>query len=273
MIYISEITQKIEDFLLKKQENKFKIFVRINFNIDVYVVTSNIVIAKKYQKEFCDSLYNESIQDISVDDFYKVHSHSLKINFIIVDEEYTMDDPFYENMFADNQKVDWGPRYRFDSLLQRKYASSEFSKSKKSTPVVTFKQQKREQARQQQSRAAQALEKSGQAQREFEEKNRRFLAAQAGPVDEGRVTGESVGTGHIHHGILFPETSCVAEGRYAAFGADSGAGRHYKTGFSICHRERRIKEDKLLHYPAVHLQLYQVLLLSAYLSYTVSIQP
>lgn len=138
MIYISEITQKIEDFLLKKQENKFKIFVRINFNIDVYVVTSNIVIAKKYQKEFCDSLYNESIQDISVDDFYKVHSHSLKINFIIVDEEYTMDDPFYENMFADNQKVDWGPRYRFDSLLQRKYASSEFSKSKKSTPVVTF---------------------------------------------------------------------------------------------------------------------------------------
>lgn len=46
MIYISEITQKIEDFLLKRQENKFKIFVRINFNIDVYVVTSNIVIAK-----------------------------------------------------------------------------------------------------------------------------------------------------------------------------------------------------------------------------------
>lgn len=134
MIHISDITQRIEKFLLKKQENKFKIFIRINFNVDVYVVTTNIVIAKNYQKEFFDSL----IQNSSVDDFYKVHSNSLKINFIIVDEEDTMDDPFYDNMFKTGETVDLGPRYRFDSLLQVKQMDLESNKAKKKTPIVTF---------------------------------------------------------------------------------------------------------------------------------------
>ena len=138
MIHISDTVQKIEKFLLNKNENKFKIFVRINFNIDVYVVTANTIIAKGYQAEFYNSLHDDSVQGTSTDDFYKVHYSCLKINFIIVDEEFASDDPFYENMFTDDQKVDWGPRYRFDSLLQRKYAGSEFSKSKKSTPIVTF---------------------------------------------------------------------------------------------------------------------------------------
>lgn len=48
MIHISDTVQKIEKFLLNKNENKFKIFVRINFNIDVYVVTANTIIAKGY---------------------------------------------------------------------------------------------------------------------------------------------------------------------------------------------------------------------------------
>ena len=134
MIHISDITQRIEKFLLKKKENKFKIFIRINFNVDVYVVTTNIVIAKNYQKEFCDAL----IQDSSVDDFYKVHSNLLKINFIIVDEEDTMNDPFYDNMFKTGETVDLGPRYRFDSLLQVKQMDLESNKAKKNTPIVTF---------------------------------------------------------------------------------------------------------------------------------------
>lgn len=101
MIHISDTVQKIEKFLLNKNENKFKIFVRINFNIDVYVVTANTIIAKGYQAEFYNSLHDDSVQGTSNDDFYKVHYSCLKINFIIVDEEFASDDPFYENMFTD----------------------------------------------------------------------------------------------------------------------------------------------------------------------------
>ena len=61
MIHISDTVQKIEKFLLNKNENKFKIFVRINFNIDVYVVTANTIIAKGYQAEFYNSLHDESV--------------------------------------------------------------------------------------------------------------------------------------------------------------------------------------------------------------------
>ena len=56
MIHISDIANKIKKFLENKGEERFKIFVRINFNIDVYVLTPNISIAKEYQKDFIDSL-------------------------------------------------------------------------------------------------------------------------------------------------------------------------------------------------------------------------
>ena len=138
MIHISDTVQRIENFLKNKKENKFKIFIRINFNIDVYIATTNVVAARNYQTEFCNSLYDESIQDSSVDDFYKKHSKSLKINFNIVDEELASDDPFYDNMFKDGETVDWGPRYRFDSLLQKMHTDSELAKPQKSTPIVTF---------------------------------------------------------------------------------------------------------------------------------------
>ena len=73
------------------------------------------------------------------------------------------------------------PQAGYAQLQMQKEREEQRSKNRREIlRLRQEEQQKREQARQQQFRAAQALEKSGQAQREFEEKNRRFLAAQAG---------------------------------------------------------------------------------------------
>ena len=99
MIHISDIANKIKAFLDKKGEEHFKIYVRINFNIDVYVLTPNIAIAKDYQKEFIDSLCSSNSDDANVDDYYKEHSQSLRISFNIVNLDDADGDPFYANMF------------------------------------------------------------------------------------------------------------------------------------------------------------------------------
>ena len=139
MIRISEIAHKIENYLLSKKEDKYKIYIRINFNIDVYVCTDNIGEAQKYQKEFVELLKNNSSpQNPLDDDFYSQHSHSLKIKFIIVDKENVNDDPFYQNMFSNTKdSIDWGPRYRFDSFLQKRRILKTDA-TKKTTPIVTF---------------------------------------------------------------------------------------------------------------------------------------
>jgi len=139
MIHISDIANKIKKFLENKGEERFKIFVRINFNIDVYVLTPNIAIAKDYQKEFIDSLCTSANEDMVVDDYYKSHYQSLRINFNIVNLEDADGDPFYANMFNTRDGViDWGPRYRFDSLLRNDVVENTNKTPAKKAPIVTF---------------------------------------------------------------------------------------------------------------------------------------
>lgn len=139
MIHISDIANKIKVFLENKGEEHFKIFVRINFNIDVYVLTPNIAIAKDYQKEFIDSLCSSTSDDAVIDDYYKAHSQSLRINFNIVNLDDADGDPFYANMFnTQDGVIDWGPRYRFDSLLRNGIAENAQRASTPQAPIVTF---------------------------------------------------------------------------------------------------------------------------------------
>lgn len=131
MIHISDIANRIEDFLRREGENKFRIFIRINFSIDVYVCTSDSVRARSYKEEFVQQLSSED------DEFYRKHSDQLRIKFNFIDEEES-DDPFYSNMFnSDEDVIDRGPRFRFDSLLGRKEHSQQ-ENNKKRPPVVTF---------------------------------------------------------------------------------------------------------------------------------------
>ena len=142
MIHISDLAKRIDAFLNTKEEKQFKIYIRINFQIDVYVVTSNITAAINYQNEFVESLSNdvdsEGLPQSEFDDFYSKHKDYLKITFNIIDSEEAADDPFYNQLFANkDNNIDWGPRYRLDSLLQREKTISKKQSSKK-TPVVTF---------------------------------------------------------------------------------------------------------------------------------------
>lgn len=139
MIHISDIANKIKAFLENKGEEHFKIYVRINFNIDVYVLTPNIAIAKDYQKEFIGSLCSSTSDNAVIDDYYKGHSQSLRINFNIVNLDDADGDPFYANMFSTRDGViDWGPRYRFDSLLRNGIAENVQRASTPKAPIVTF---------------------------------------------------------------------------------------------------------------------------------------
>lgn len=137
MIYISDIIHRITSFLQSKGE-RYKIFVRINFNIEVYVFASNIELARGYQREFIESLANATNSESEVDNFYRIHYNALKVKFIIVDAETAEEDPFYTNMLSNDNEVDWGPRYRFDSLLKRKEEIQNSKETKKDTPIVTF---------------------------------------------------------------------------------------------------------------------------------------
>lgn len=138
MIHISEVAKRIEEFLVIKQEDKFKIFIRINFNIDVYVCSNNPSEANKYQDEFVIAL-NNSEQSKDDSGFYVAHNDSFKIKFIIIDKADAIDDPFYNNMFSNmDEKIDWGPRYRFDSFLQNRKNISQSKESVKQTPIITF---------------------------------------------------------------------------------------------------------------------------------------
>lgn len=134
MIRISDIANRLKNFLIQKGEDKFKIFIRVNCSIDVYVLTSNLPIASQYENDFYMELCSLSDED---GEFYNRHKDNLKITFNLVNREDAADDPFYTNMFTNEKDViDWGPRYRFDSLLKPKNTSSVKGKSK--APVVTF---------------------------------------------------------------------------------------------------------------------------------------
>ena len=55
-------------------------------------------------------------------------------------------------------------------------------------------------------------------------------------VNQGRITVESGGTGHLHHGIVFPEAAGIAVGLDAAFSTDACSGEHNEFGeFHFCH--------------------------------------
>lgn len=53
-------------------------------------------------------------------------------------------------------------------------------------------------------------------------------------MDKTWIASETVGTGHVHHRIVFPQSAAVAEGADTAFGAHACAGGDYE----FFHREK-----------------------------------
>ena len=104
MIQIAQTAHHIQKKLSELNGIKFKIFVRINFNIDVFIF-SDLDKNSDFYYNYLGLLSNEDMRQIC----------RVNIKVQPLDEA---EDPFNANMFANgNNNIDWGPRYRFESLL------------------------------------------------------------------------------------------------------------------------------------------------------------
>lgn len=130
MINIARYAKRIQEELVNENVEKFKIFVRINYNIDVYIFTSTPLPEKHYA-------------DLLKEDTEKINNLNIRFNIFPLSEA---NDPFYTNLFVDGENdIDWGPRYRFNSLI-RSNKSVEAQSLKTSLdeindmkmPIVTF---------------------------------------------------------------------------------------------------------------------------------------
>lgn len=102
MIAIMECARKVKKFLENKGEERFKIFVRLQMQLDVFIFSEKIE-AVHY--------YDDFIKDSGIPESYK-------ISFEVVSLEEEQDDPYYASIAADlENKIDLGPRYRLNTMI------------------------------------------------------------------------------------------------------------------------------------------------------------
>ncbi|OWV13948.1 KGGVGR-motif variant AAA ATPase [Fibrobacter sp. UWB5] len=130
MILITTYAKELEKFLTKKQDSrevrKFKIFVRIGFQLDVYVFTEDCESLQNIEAEFFDYISKTG---------YAVNQNKLRIYFNILPLS-ELDDSYYSKMVEGSESIDYGPRYRFDSFLGKK--QYEIADASEFPPVITF---------------------------------------------------------------------------------------------------------------------------------------
>lgn len=119
MIKIIDIAYKLNtelNELKKNQLDDFRIFIRLNLELDVYIVTDSTVLLNILTKKYCDYTIN-----------FKIFSRDQI-------EEYS----FLSESFNTQESIDFGLKYRFNSLLN-KNPDSFFNVDEKFTiPIVTF---------------------------------------------------------------------------------------------------------------------------------------
>lgn len=126
MIAIMECARKIEKFLKAKGEERFKIFIRLQMQLDVFVFSERVEAAKLYYDEFIKELDGEESSG----------KEKYKISFEVVSPEEEQEDPYYASVAANlNDKIDYGPRYRLNALIS---LPKERNSLKNLPPIVTF---------------------------------------------------------------------------------------------------------------------------------------
>lgn len=129
MILALTYAENLQDFLEKKIESgviqKFKIFMRIGFQLDAYIFTTNCQLLQNIENEFYEFLQKREI--------YLTNPKKTKIYFNILPLS-ELDDSYYSNIVNDPNTIDLGPRYRFDSILE----DDGSNKDNSLPPVTTF---------------------------------------------------------------------------------------------------------------------------------------
>lgn len=112
---------------------KFKIFIRPEFQLDAYLFVLNPQRFSSIEKlfdEFCKT--HEDFSDIAAIE----NNSNIQIFFNVLSIS-ELEDSFYSNVVNNPNNIDYGPRYRFDSF----YSTSKINLTKDDKtkiPVITF---------------------------------------------------------------------------------------------------------------------------------------
>lgn len=130
MIHIKDLAIKVQKYLHEKGLDDFKIFIRLNFSLDVFVFTDAIESADTLCNDFWKSMEKD-------DDFYAMGKSHVRLYFKVIPEEEKTD-LFYANIVSSDEEIILGPRYRLKSLLDVDDNIDEDAPDFHRTPIITF---------------------------------------------------------------------------------------------------------------------------------------
>lgn len=158
MIRVIDLANKVQAYLHAKGFDDFKVFIRLNFSIDVFVFSDATISEQKIKDDFLrslkddkDNLYKKEYYDtekldennnprkieyrVENDSFYHAGKDFLNLSFKIIPSD-EKEDPFYASIINYDEEIVIGPRYRFDSLLNS--GDKDRVSLTKDIPIVTF---------------------------------------------------------------------------------------------------------------------------------------
>ena len=158
MIRVIDLANKVQAYLHAKGFDDFKVFIRLNFSIDVFIFSDVTISEQEIKDDFLrslkddkDNLYKKEYYDtedldennnprkieyrVENDSFYHAGKDFLNLSFKIIPSD-EKEDPFYASIVNYDEEIVIGPRYRFDSLLNS--GDKDRVSLTKDIPIVTF---------------------------------------------------------------------------------------------------------------------------------------
>lgn len=135
MILVLKYANELQLFLQKKVDSgivdKFKIFVRIGFQLDAYIFT-DCQDSQNIESDFFKYIADKYNKD-------PINPQKTRIYFNILPLS-ELEDSYYSSIVSNANTIDYGPRYRLDSLLTQEKAenSSKIFNKKDFPPIITF---------------------------------------------------------------------------------------------------------------------------------------
>ena len=135
MILVLKYANELQLFLQKKVDSgivdKFKIFVRIGFQLDAYIFTDC------QDSQDIESDFFKYIADKYNKDPINPQKTRIYFNILPLSE---LEDSYYSSIVSNANTIDYGPRHRLDSLLIQEKAeeSAKLFNKKDFPPIITF---------------------------------------------------------------------------------------------------------------------------------------
>lgn len=128
MITIKFIANSLKDFCINNEKvEKFKIYIRLNFSLEIYVITNS-----NYSQ---DSFIADFQSYIEVNENCNINVNDWKLKIYFSDIQNASEDPLWQDIFdGETNCVENGPRLRFNAILGNKKQL----KINKQAPIVTF---------------------------------------------------------------------------------------------------------------------------------------